>query len=213
MIAAIENAILERLRLAGETDVLGYAFRTLESYPEDFDAHLKEKVRGRAFPAAWVVFGGWGPARETGDEIRVAANFQLVVASENLRNETSQRHGDGSAKSGPGSYQLVMDAAGLLHGQTLGLDVDRLELGPCRSVRPTQAIAERKLSLFALELTTSFPVARIGFGLTPPADFSTFSADWDVPAFGGVDADPGEPGVQLPAAGQADASDLVELPS
>ncbi len=210
MMTSIELAILERLRLAAADGVLGYAFRTLESYPEEFDAYLKEKMRGRCFPAAWVVFGGWGRPLEVGGRIRVPATFMVVVAAENLRNETAQRHGAGATEIG--SYQLALDVAGLLHGQSLGLDVDALELGPCRSIRPTQAIQERKVSLYALEFGTAFDVAGVGFGQPSIGDFSTFSVDWDVPPFGGVDGDAGAPGVQLPAADAADASDVVEIP-
>jgi phage gp37-like protein len=212
MMAAIENGVLERLRAAGTPEVLGYGFRTLESYPEDFDSYLAEKVRGRAFPGVWVVFGGWGRPEDVGQEVRVPATFMVVVAAENLRNETAQRHGAGPDEVG--SYQLVTDVAALLHGQTLGLPIDRLELGPCRSIRPTQAIAERKVSMYALEFTTGWGLAAVPFGpADEPADFSTFSADWDAPPFGGVDADPDSPGIQLPAPDRADASDAMELPA
>lgn len=210
MIAAIESAAIARLKAAGTPEVLGYAFRTVESYPEDFDGYLKEKPRGRALPAVWIVFGGWGRPVEVGQEIRVPGAFMVVVAAENLRNETAQRHGAGPGE--PGSYQLATDVAALLHGQTLGLPIDRLELGPCRSIHPGQAIAERKVSMYALEFTTAWGLATVPFGPADAlADFSTFSADWDVPPLGGVDADPDAPGIQLPAPDQADASDLVEL--
>jgi phage gp37-like protein len=210
MMTSIELAALERLRLAGTSGALGYVFRTLESYPEQFDKYLVEKMRGRCFPAAWIVFGGWRPPIEVGGVIRVPATFMVVVAAENLRNETAQRHGAGEDEVG--SYQLALDAAGLLHGQSLGLEIDALQLGPCRSVRPPQAIEERKVSLYALEFTTAFDVAGVTFGQRPIGDFSTFSVDWDVPPFGGVDGDAGTPGVQLPAAEAADASDVVEMP-
>ena len=59
-IAEVENAMLGRLRAASDADVLGYKYRTLESYPEEFDEYLKTEIKGGAqFPAAWVVFGGW----------------------------------------------------------------------------------------------------------------------------------------------------------
>lgn len=212
MMVSIELAIIERLRLAGEGDVLGYAFRTLESYPEEFDAYLKDKMGGRAFPAAWVVFGGWGSPEAVAGRVRVPATFMVVVGTENQRhNETFQRHGAGPAEVG--SYQLVLDVAGLLQGQSLGLEIDGLELGPCRSIRPTQAIRERKVSLYALEFRTAFDIATDPFGQRPIGDFSTFSVDWDVPPLGGVDGDPTADGVQLPAGETADAADAVEMPA
>jgi phage gp37-like protein len=210
-IAEIENAIQARLKAAGAANVLGYRYRTLDSYPEDFDLYLKEKIKGdRAFPAAWVVFGGWKQPIDTGATLEAVAVFMVVVAAQNLRNETSQRHGATSAEVG--SYQLLQDAAALIHGQHLGLDIGTLQLGPCRSIRPTQTILERKLSVFALEFTTRLPIEVATFPVTALGDFETFHANWDVPPFGGVDADTVAPGVQLPADAQADATDHLELP-
>ena len=207
--AEIENAILARLKAAGEADVLGYRFRTLDTYPADFDIYLKEKIKGdRPFPAAWVVFGGWRAPTDDGG-LQAPAVFMVVVAAQNLRNEQARRHGAGAAEVG--SYQLMLDVAGLIHGQHLGLDIGRLELGPCRSVRPTQIILERQLSLYALEFTTRMPIAVSGFPAPALDDFEPFNVNWDVPPFGGVDGDDEAEGVQLPADETADATDRLEL--
>ncbi len=205
--AAIENAILARLKAAGEADVLGYLFRTLDTYPTDFDTYLKEKVLGdRAYPAAWVVFGGWRAPTDDG-ALQAPAVFMVVVAAQNLRNEQARRHGAGAAEVG--SYQLMLDVSGLLHGQHLGLDIGALQLGPCRSVRPTATIMERQLSLYALEFTTLMPIEVARFPAAALDDFSTFHADWDVPPIGNVATD-----LPAPAEGEgaADAADTVELP-
>ena len=209
MIAAIEIAILARLRAASDADALGYRFRTLESYPADWDEYLKDKGEWRA-PAAWVTFAGWS-AGTTGDSgtARLEASFGLVLAAENLRNETATRHG-GQGAAEPGSYQLLEDAVGLLAGHDLGLDIEALGVGPARSVRPFAALKERKLSMYAVQLTTAFAVEPLAFD-GALASFDVFDASWDVPAFGGVDADPDAPGVQLPAHDTADAADVVEL--
>lgn len=207
--ATIENAILERLRAAGEADVLGYRFQTLDTYPADFDVYLKnEIISDNAFPAAWVVFGGWRAPSDDG-ALQCPAVFMVVVAAQNLRNEQSRRHGAGAAEVG--SYQLMLDVAGLIHGQRLGLDIGTLQLGPCRSVRPTPTIVERQLSLYALEFTTLMPIEVARFPATAIDDFSTFHANWDLAPFGGVDADPEAAGVQIPADDQADATDHLEL--
>lgn len=205
--AAIENAILARLKAAGEADALGYRFRTLDTYPADFDVYLKEKIKGdRPFPAAWVVFGGWRAPTDDG-ALQAPAVFMVVVAAQNLRNEQARRHGAGEAEVG--SYQLMLDVAGLIHGQRLGLDIGPLQLGPCRSVRPTATILERQLSLYALEFTTLMPIEVARFPAAALDDFTTFNADWDVPAFGNVSTD-----LPAPAEGEgaADATDTVELP-
>ena len=205
-IAEIENAMLARLRAAGEAEVLGYGYRTLDTYPADFDLYLKEKIKGdRAFPAAWVVFGGWRAPVDDG-QLHAPAVFMLIVAAQNLRNETARRHGAGAAEVG--SYQLMLDAAGLIHGQHLGLDIGRMELGPCRSVRPTATILERQLSLYALEFTTRLPIKVSGFPAAALDDFTTFHADWDLPPIGNVSTE-----LPAPAEGEgaADAADTIPL--
>lgn len=201
-IAAIENAILARLKAAGEQNVLGYRYRTLESYPEEFDAYLKNTIKsGTVFPAAWVVFGGWRRPVDAGSSLQAEAVFMVVVAAKNLRNEKAQRHG--AAATEVGSYQLLIDAAGLIHGQRLGLDIGALQLGPCRSVRPTETIRENQLSVFALEFSTQLPI-EVGLGGSGPIDdFTTFHANWDVPPFAEISA--------VPADDQADATDHLEL--
>lgn len=208
-IAEVETGILARLKAAGEADVLGYRYRTLESYPEEFDTYLREQIKGDAFPAAWVIFGGWRQPEDAGSSVQCPAVFMLVVAAENLRNEKAQRHGVATDKGlEVGSYQLVRDAAALLHGQDLGLDISALELGPCRSIRPTAAIQQRKVSMFALEFATRLPIDVTGFATSDLADFSTFNADWDLPPFGNV-------ATELPAPaegeGAADATDTLTL--
>jgi len=210
MIAAIENAILARLADAGESGLLGYRFRSLESYPEDWDAYLKDKRDWKA-PAAWVVFTGADEIMEldTG-QVRLTAQFGLVVAAENKRNETATRHG-GPVASEPGSYQLLIDAVSLLAGADFGLDIDRIEIGVVRQVRPVAALIERNVSMFAIELVTAFGIVQPDSD-GDPQPFTAFHANWDVPPFGGIDAAPGTPGIQLPDDVHADAVDHVELP-
>src|SRR5690606_26219066 len=112
----------------------------------------------------------------------------------------------------PGSYQLALDVAGLLAGHSLGLEMTPLELGPCTSLYNGKTIKDRRASLLAVEFRTQFVVeaaAPIGDDI---GDFSTFHVAWDVPPHGGIDADPGQPGVQLPDDEHADAVSHIPLP-
>lgn len=217
MIAAIENAMLERLRVAGANGTLGYRYKTLDSYPEDWDQWLKEKGQWEA-PAAWVVFAGTRAAEQTdGLSVRWPANFFLVVASENARNETARRHGgkkaDGTPAEGePGSYQMMLDAVGLIGKSHLGLDIDILEVGAARLVRTPPQLQARNASLYAVEFTTTFTVPLVTDTNDEAAPFTDFHVNWDVQPFGNVDGDAGEAGVQIPADDTADATDHVELP-
>lgn len=213
MIGAVENAILARLSVAAASGALGYAWGSLETYPENWDAYLKDKVALRA-PAAWVVFGGWG-AGATGERSspNVPASFGLVVMAENLRNEQATRHGDPADTTKPGSYQLIEDAVSLLAGNDLGLPIAPFIIGSCRTVRPPAALSERKVSMLALELRTvlHFEAADIGGNID---DFTHFHADWDIPPIGaGRDGTPiGGVPRQGPDPVNADAADDIILP-
>lgn len=211
MIAAIENAMLARLKAASDADLLGYRFRSLDTYPEDWDEYLKDKDVVSA-PAAWAVFAG--ARRIEGPNVLpiMQMTFGLVVMAENMRNETATRHG-GPVPAEPGSYQLAIDAILLLAGHDLGLAIGALELRSLRIVSRFPALKERKVSMLALELTTDVAIAAIGPGEgaddLPP--FELFHANWDIRPFGNVDADPAAPGIQIPADATADATDDVHL--
>lgn len=204
MIGEIENAILARLKAACDQHILGYHFRELISLPQDADETIFE--RAQQFPAAWTVFAGWKPVAEKGDDALVRGTFHIVLAAQHLANETKARMGSGEGQ--PGAYQLGQDVSALLLGQTLGLDIAPFKLGEFSSLFPNLK-SKRNLAVWALSLTTDFVVEA-----TPPADladFTSFHANWDIRPFGGVDADPQAPGVQLPADDQADATTHLNL--
>lgn len=218
MIAAIENAMLARLRAASGVGPgkLGYSFKFLDSYPADWDEYLKEKGEWSA-PAAWVVFAGCTKAMRTdSNAVRWPANFFLVVAAESGRNETARRHG-GSVNgvpiaAEPGSYQLMIDAVALLAWSDLGLDIQPLSVGQARLVRTPDQLARRNVSMYAIELATEFEVPTVNDTADGAVPFTDFHVNWDIPAFGNVDADPDQSGVQIPADDSADATDHVVLP-
>ena len=206
MIAAIENAMLARLKAASDADLLGYRFRDLDSYPEDWDQYLKEKLEWRA-PAAWVVFAGAeAPPRSDSAEVRYPGSFFLVVAAENSRNETARRHG-GEGAGEPGSYQLVQDAIALLAYSDLGLpEISPLMPGAIRTAARPAALATRNCSLLAVAFATDFPVPLVtDLDGDAPVPFTDFHVNWDVQPFGNVTP-------PLPADETADATDHVELP-
>lgn len=218
MIAAIELGMIGALRVAGEAgapDGLPYRYRTLETYPADWDEYFREKVNWTA-PGAWAVYAGASNMSllGSGDILVEGAQFGLVVGAENLRGEQETRHG-GAGPGEIGSYQLVEDALALLAGNDLGLDIQALQPRAMRLVRPSALMLERKASLIALQFETSFTLSPRDL-LAEVADFDTLHADWDIPPFGRVDGDLDTPGIQLPAPadgpGSADASDHLSLP-
>lgn len=177
MIAAIEQAMIDRLKAASKMKVLGYTLRTVESLPIDIDDRLKEHVND--FPAAWTVFGGYQPIREMSSGAHlVEATYHVVCAAQNLRSEGAARFGDGVEV---GTYQMIQDVTGLLLGNTLGLDIQRLRLGPCRSLYSGTLQGELKVSLFAAAFLTQFtlnPAAEDILAAQPLGDFATFHVDW-----------------------------------
>jgi phage gp37-like protein len=213
MIRDIENRILVTLRTTSDADVLGYKYRTLETYPEDWDTWFKEKDGATNAPAAWIGFRGWRALKsEDSGPLKVRAAFMLIVMSENARSEEQwRRHGDPVETNIPGSYQLVLDAAAILHKNALGLPMTGLKIGDCLLVRQREALKQRKVSMLALELFAEITgIDPLTFD-TDVADFARVHIDWDIPPFGGIDADPDTDIIQLPDPANADASDDIEV--
>ncbi|MFZ5746360.1 MAG: phage protein Gp37 [Pseudomonadota bacterium] len=205
MIAQIELAMLARLRAAEER--LGYRWAMLETYPVDWDEYFKSKGALRS-PAAWVTFAGVTGVEGASFDLRARTSFGVAVCARNLRNETATRHGYDGGEGGasePGSYQLMLDAAGLLIGDDLGLDIDRLKLAEIGQVEGSKIAALRQASMWALHFTTTIPIAKLTTVDGRLADFATFHANWDLPPRA-IDAG------DLPADALADATDHVELP-
>lgn len=201
MIAAIENAVIDVLRDAGTDGRLGYVYRTLETYPDEWDEYLKDLKGPLRTPGAWAVFLGIVSMELSDDGVTYGlARFALVMAAQNLRNETGTRHGGGGE---PGSYQLGIDAVGLLAGNSLGLDIGRINPRRLALVGRTPEMRTNKLSLIAFEWETRIPITQL-IADGELASFETFHANWDVPPFGGI-------GPDLPDDEPADATDTVTL--
>lgn len=206
MIAETELAITAALKAASDAGQLAYPWRTLESYPEDFDSYLKERKVPLRVPAAWAVFLGLAQGVDNQDDDAgwtARGRFALVVAAQNLRGETETRHGGPDLAIEPGSYQLAEDAVRVLSQSDLGFLARPIDITGMRLVARSAEIRKQGLSLMALELECTMALAR-----RPdegnPGDFEQLHVDWDVPEHG--NAQP-----PLPAA-ENDAEDLMELP-
>lgn len=215
IIAAIENAVLARLQ-AGEA-VIGYQWLTRETYPADWDAFLKEKSIVRD-PGVWFGYaaGRVLPGEEfvnTGLATRIEATFGITVIARHQGNEQARRHGT-ETQGQVGAYQLMLDCVSLLNRSDLGLDINPLQFSQLRLVRPTGALTQMKAAMYAAQITTNFllPILPDDLGDGALDAFETFHANWDIPPFGGIDAAPGTPGIQLPDDANADATDTLELP-
>lgn len=201
MIAATEKALVDVLFDAGEAGVLGYRYRTPDTFPDQFEEYLRANGKLRV-PACWATFLGLVEGVDEGDDLgfQARARFALVVAAMNLRNEEDSRHGDGAE---PGSYQLMVDAIRLLSRSMLTPALDLMEPVRIRSARPvarTEQMKRQNLSMIAIELELVLP---LGTFTDAPVDLRTLHVDWDIPAFGNV-APP------LPA-DNPDAADTMQL--
>lgn len=204
MIGQIENAIIARLKTASDTGVLGYKYKTLESYGGQFadDERLNKLIN---FPAAYVVYLGSRPAAERGPYDEQVATFAVIVASTNVRNEVATRHGS-DAPGDVGTYQMFLDAQGLLKRQDFGLPISGLSLGPVRTLF-SGVIENRRASVFAVEFSTTYDdAADIDAAVEGLDDFTTFHVNWDVPPLGNV-----APDNVLPDDDNADATDTQNL--
>lgn len=215
IIAAIENAVLARLQ-AGEA-VIGYQWLTRETYPADWDAFLKEKSIVRD-PGVWFGFAGGEIANgqeyiDGGEAARVNLTFGITVIARHQGNEQARRHGT-EMQSQIGAYKMMLDCVALLNRKTLGLDIAPLKFQQLRLVRRDGALKEMKAAMYAAQVTTSFalPLLPDDLGAGELDAFETFHANWDIPPFGGIDAAPGTPGIQLPDDANADLTDHLELP-
>lgn len=204
MIGATENAITAALKAAADDGRLGYAWHTLDSYPEDFDAYLKEKGQLRT-PGAWAVFLGLadGVWQSGATGWTAEARFAVVVAAQNLRNETASRQGGPDSASEPGSYQLSEDAIRVLANQDFDFLAEPVAITGARLVARTPEMRRQGLSLMALELRCRIVVSAFADAAAGD-DFTLFHADWDVPPLGNVTQ-------PLPAAAP-DAADMIAVP-
>lgn len=159
MLAAIEDAIIARIRAAeATTPGLGYKISEITSYGGELDDDLAKVVR--RFPAVWVTFGGAGKSKPmaTGrNKWLTPVTFVTLVAARNVRGERNTRHGltvNGVIRE-VGSYQMMKDVSLLLVNSDLGLAIDYLKPGAIRTLYNTKLNGEA-LSVLAREWHTDF---------------------------------------------------------
>lgn len=199
MIAAVENAIAERVLAASEADVLGYRLRKVAVYAGEFDDELRTVIR--SFPAVWVAFRSLARGeRAAGESWRVPATFSVFVGTTNRRNQKARRHG---SDGGVGSLQIVKDVRGLIIGQCFGLDIEPFSPGAVTGLVNSRTEGAAA-SIYACEFDTAwFEEAGSKIADADLDDFEAFHVDWDVPPLGNVTP-------PLPS-DDADATDTVTL--
>lgn len=207
MIGAIESGVVARLKAASDAGVLGYKYRQVDSLPVMQDDELVR--RAAQFPGAWVIFAGAKAVKQLSSGALQQGSFWVLVGAKNMRNDRATRQGGSDEEVG--AYQMVLDAAGLMVGQSLGLGIRGFNLGAIAPLYPSQSDKARGLSLFGVELVTDFAVLPRAAAVPDIGDFASFHVNWDLPAHGEVDADPEAPDVQLPADPKAQTTSHIIL--
>jgi len=188
MIGTIEQAIVDKLKDAA----LGYTLKDVKSYGGELEAKASEIVKRT--PAVFVTFSGEAkPEQIASSAWRHVPRFSIICATRNRRNEKAARRG---AAGDVGTYQMVEDMRRVL---LFGLGLS--DVGEVKPGRVVQIHNEKNLSIYAIEIETSY-VTELTLDETTLDNFVTLHSDWDLPPLGNVIA-------PLPAA-ENDAEDLIK---
>ncbi|HHR5829702.1 TPA: DUF1834 family protein [Providencia alcalifaciens] len=171
MITQIENGIIQRL-----THGMGQVLREVASYRGELDVDIGHIVR--AFPAAWVTFGGITNSKYTStsrQQVIVTGKFVVMVGDYNARSDAAGRMG-GINLNEVGTYQQIHGVRRLLTDQDLGLPIDPFMPGIVRTLYNTQVNAQA-LSIFACEFETRWHEAVLKNGDWPELTPNPENAD------------------------------------
>lgn len=196
MIGAIEQAMIDALQAASDSNALGYTL-----FPTTYAGSLLNSA-GQAeasirFPAAIVIFAGARTEQIAPGTWLANGTFECHCAVQNRRNERATRHGHGGAV---GSYQVAEDVIGALAARTFSLAIEPLSVAAIESTYQGQDV-----SIYRVDFTTRWEIEAPEEAGGNAADLARVWVDWDLP--GGLPAP-----ATLPAAeGEADAQDNIEI--
>lgn len=180
MIGQIENAIMAEIAKYSNAEnmPLGYKFRTIETYPDDWASFVRDELKNKNPPLALVTFGGWQPIASNDYQSQVKAGFGIILGARNFRNQKAARHG---VLGDVGSLQLVWDVAKILQGNDLGLSITGFEIGSCQYADLDETTAKTGFSLLALQISTEFTIDKKTDDFALLNDFETAFTTWDAP--------------------------------
>lgn len=203
MIATVESAIIERLKLG-----LGKSVREVGSYRGQLDEDGVNQVVNNV-PALYVSFAGHKSpkAKNTaGDVLYMPATFTVFVVTRNIANEVAGRVG---SVNQVGAYQLIEAVRRLLVWQDLGLPIERFTVGAVQLLGHIK-VGVHGLTAYGCGFDTAWLDKLRGDGLPLRDD----------PVFFGLDGARGDDdhdllrigvGVDLGADGTVDSTDVVTL--
>lgn len=149
--AQLEDAVINRVKTASDSNALGYRLASIGSYGGEFDDETFF-TQFRKFPAAWVTVGGDKPKQISAKVWECNLSLAVMVGTRNVRGERFTRQG---SVGEPGSYQLAQDVRDLLTGQDFDRMVSALAIGPLRTLFNTKQGNEAR-SVLALEFSARY---------------------------------------------------------
>lgn len=149
--AQLEDAVIDRVKNASDSNALGYRLASIGSYGGEFDDETFF-TQFRKFPAVWVTVGGDKPRKISAKAWECNLTLAVMVGTRNVRGERFTRQG---AVGEVGSYQLAQDVRDLLVGQDFGRMVSALDPGPLRTLFNTRQGSEAR-SVLALEFAARY---------------------------------------------------------
>ncbi len=148
MLGEIEQKLLDRFAQA--QPALGYEYGSLLILNASFNSDLAKKLT-RKNPAVWLHHDSHeAPPLQDSAGLHFYPKITLWFQTESLFNQGLQRQ-----KSVPGLYQLMLDAASLLSGETLKLPIAPLKIKQFEFL-PNEFIEGKALSVGKIGLQTSF---------------------------------------------------------
>ena len=182
--ALLESAVIQRIKHAGQANMLGYNLAQIGSYGGEFDDEAFW-TQTRRLPAVWVTVGGESVQAVGRRDQQYQIKGALMVGARSPRGERFARHGTLPAGGQPvqpgqavGSYQMMDDMRRLIAGQCLGLDehISPIKTGGVKTLYNTK-IGSEGFSVLVLDFACTY----------------TFTAERDEP---GSPARPILPGVE-----------------
>lgn len=149
--AQLEDAVIDRVKSASDSNALGYRLAHVDSYGGEFDDETFFTTF-RKFPAVWVTVGGDKPRRISAKVWECNLTLAVMVGARNVRGERFTRRG---SVGEPGTYQLAQDVRDLLALQDFDRMVSGLSIGPSRTLFNTKHAGEAR-SVFSLEFNAVY---------------------------------------------------------
>lgn len=200
MIGTIEDKIIAHIKMLSDGDHLGYKLKQIATYSGELrNQAARDNIK--TYPSVWLAFNRAPITRRLNQYDTFNAQFALLIATKNLRNEEASRHGGGDGEVG--AYQISTDLAGVFSGLNFK-ELEGTQSFEVGGITPISVDARRNgnLAIYSVDLTVPFNNSRISPEIDQNNPLETIHTNWDLPPVGNV-------GPSLPDDENADANSTV----